>query len=313
MNLLRRILHPPQMTVRLMDESDRPAVVRLFETASRRYLSVMGEELSLLPVHGLVVVLASDADIWGAIVTSRVIEQTTWIRAVALARGVEIHESIQLMLSFLHHTLGMRDVRHVFYAGDESSSEWLMPLLKVQGYAHDTEVIVYEKHTMNVPSNGNHLVRVRPAQHDDLDAIRLLDRVCFEPQWVKDVSILESALREKTLFLVAELDLPMIGYSIVGYTYASSHFNGRLVHLVRLAVDPSQQRCAVGVRMLAEVVAFARLLNAHVITLNTQRYNHRAQQLYDWFGFVPSGDNQTIVRYDLVARRERENAAPTAS
>jgi ribosomal protein S18 acetylase RimI-like enzyme len=85
----------------------------------------------------------------------------------------------------------------------------------------------------------------------------------------------------------------------VGYAYATSHFGGKLVHLVRIAALPQYQRKGVGARLLAEVIKFAQRQNADLVTLNTQSYNEHAQRLYRWFGFAPNGESQTVLRYDL--------------
>ena len=56
---------------------------------------------------------------------------------------------------------------------------------------------------------------------------------------------------------------------------------------------------SIGVRLLADLVAFARVRGADLLTLNTQSYNTDAQRLYEWFGFRRTGERQAILRYDL--------------
>jgi ribosomal protein S18 acetylase RimI-like enzyme len=111
---------------------------------------------------------------------------------------------------------------------------------------------------------------------------------------MKDDTTLGQAITEGTFFVVGEL-----GGRTVGYAYATSHFGGRLLHLVRIAVDPRKQGRGIGVRLLAEVIRFAQEQQAHIVTLNTQAYNTRAQRLYQWFGFTDSGERQPVMRYDL--------------
>jgi ribosomal protein S18 acetylase RimI-like enzyme len=53
------------------------------------------------------------------------------------------------------------------------------------------------------------------------------------------------------------------------------------------------------VRLLAEVVGYARTLGAESITLNTQVHNATAQRLYEWFGFRRTGEQQTVLRFEL--------------
>jgi len=82
---------------------------------------------------------------------------------------------------------------------------------------------------------------------------------------------------------------------VVGYAYATTHFGGRLVHLVRIAVEPTRRGQGVGVRLLADLTAFAQDSGASLITLNTQAYNRSAQRLYEWFGFHSTGERQIVL------------------
>ena len=51
---------------------------------------------------------------------------------------------------------------------------------------------------------------------------------------------------------------------------------------------------------LADLVEFARARGADVVTLNTQAHNMPAQRLYEWFGFRRTGEQQTVLKYNLV-------------
>ena len=88
--------------------------------------------------------------------------------------------------------------------------------------------------------------------------------------------------------------------------FTTTHFGGRLVHLVRIAVLPAYRGKAIGVRLLADVVAYARSLGAESLTLNTQAHNAAAQRLYVWFGFRRTGEQQTVLRFDLASDAPRE-------
>ena len=90
-----------------------------------------------------------------------------------------------------------------------------------------------------------------------------------------------------------------INGQVIGYAFATSHFAGRLMHLVRIAVLPQYRGQAIGVRLLADLVDFARVRGTDLITLNTQSYNTDAQRLYEWFGFRRTGERQAILRFDL--------------
>jgi len=223
-------------------------------------------------------------------------DRTCWLRSLVLADGVELNAGVAALLPFLHTDLAQRGIGAVYYAGDESVDTWLFPTLLNQGYVQDTEVVVYEKRELSIPSFGNPDVQVRAATGVDMAEVLRLDRACFEPQWTKNDVILGPAISQGPLFVMAELN----GH-VVGYAYATSHFGGRLIHLVRIAVEPSHQGYQIGIRLLASVTSFAAIHNATMITLNTQAYNAHAQRLYSWFGFVPTGERQTVLRCQLGA------------
>jgi ribosomal protein S18 acetylase RimI-like enzyme len=218
----------------------------------------------------------------------------TWLRALALSNNLPVEGGLDHLLPPFHALLRSLEMRSLFYASGESSDVWLQPALIARGYVCDTEVVVYEKRELEIPSPGNPAVRVRRAQAVDLPVVLAIDRACFSPQWHKDESIIGSSLVESPYFVMAELDS-----TPVGYAFATNHYSGRLIHLVRIAVLPACQGRAVGVRLLAEVVGYARALGADSLTLNTQIDNVRARQLYEWFGFRRTGEGQTVLRYDL--------------
>ncbi|MCG8348021.1 MAG: GNAT family N-acetyltransferase [Chloroflexales bacterium] len=294
MRLFRKSLDLNQATVRLATLTDLRRVSRILREGARRYYGLTSNDLPKLLENGLSVVLESRDEIWATALGSRPTARTAWLRGVSLAEGVEVEPVVALLLDTLHHKMEKRGIRHIYYGGDEGSAIWLHPVLVKLGYLHDTEVLVYEKRDLDIPDRGNQTILTHPAQPIDLAAIVMLDQVCFEPQWTKDDTILGPAISQEGFFIVAEL-----GKRMVGYAYATRHFGGKLIHLVRIAVDPPWQGQDIGVRLMAEVIAYAQQNEATVITLNTQSYNIHAQRLYRWFGFVPTGERQTILRFDL--------------
>jgi ribosomal protein S18 acetylase RimI-like enzyme len=299
MQLLRRILHIKQAALRLADTTDITGISKLLRDGARRYYGLSYEELPALLGAAPAVVLEAGNELWGTAFAGWSLEETTWLRGLAITRGLELEEAVKILLPALHDELRARGLRSIFYAGDETTDRWLIPLLHTHGYVSETNVVVYEKHNLSIPSQGNPHIRIRPCVLDDLDTVRALDRICFEPHWRKDDMILHSAIIGGPLFILAEQASEVMGYEVVGYAYATTHFHGRLAHLVRIAVAPEQRGKAIGVRVLAEVIAYARSQGSYVITLNTQSYNVRAQQLYTWFGFKLSGESQMVLRCDL--------------
>lgn len=294
MNLFRRSLDISRALPREATPADLTGVSRLFHSSGRRFLGFPGDELPALLASAPAMLLSAGDEIWAAAIGGWRAETTTWLRGLALNDNLSVGAGLDALLPPFHALLRSLGIRLLFYAGDEASDTWIQPALRSRGYTRDTQVIVYEKRGLSVPAAGNQAVRVRRAEPVDLPDVLAVDQVCFAPQWNKDEGILSPAIVEAPYFVVAELD-----GRAVGYAFATTHFGNRLVHLVRIAVLPECQGQGIGVRLLSEVVDFARGRGAETLTLNTQVDNISAQRLYEWFGFRRTGEQQAVLRYDL--------------
>jgi ribosomal protein S18 acetylase RimI-like enzyme len=293
--LFRRQFNLTQASVRPSDATDVPAVSRLLSYGWRRFIGLGTEQLAALLTAGNGMVLTIDDAMLGALIASWPSEQVCWLRVAAFTQGVGASEALDCLLPAFHQHLHSRGITTMYYAGDSSSDAWLVPALTHRGYALDTEVIVYENTQLQIPHVGNREVRIRQTLLTDLSAVLAVDRASFRPEWLKDDRILGPAIITGPLFMVAELN-----GLIVGYVYATSHMAGRLVHLVRIAVNPQYRGMQIGVRLLAQVVDFARNQGAVSLTLNTQANNLAAQTLYERFGFERTGERQPILCSKLV-------------
>jgi ribosomal-protein-alanine N-acetyltransferase len=301
MHLFHRNLEPNLARPREATERDITAVSRLLRSSTRRFMSFPNLDLLALLSSAPALLLVADDEIWGVAIAGWRAESVTWLRALALTNSLPVAGGLDQLLPSFHTLLGARGLQALFYAGDDTADAWLQPALKARGYVADTNVVVYEKRDLVIPSQGNLGAQIRRAQASDLDRILAIDHACFDPQWHKGEAILGPALLESPNFVVAELD-----GAIAGYAFTTTHFGGRLVHLVRIAVLPAYRGKAIGVRLLAEVVAYARSLGAESLTLNTQAHNAAAQRLYIWFGFRRTGEQQTVLRFDLASDAPRE-------
>lgn len=273
---------------------DLMAISRLLRTEKHRFLGVPGGELPTLVAGSPTMLLVSGHAIWGVAIAGWPIHDVCWLRVIAFVNGLPPKDGLPALLGPFHALLRSKGIHHVFYAGDISADLWIQPLLHAYGYVHDTQVVVYEKHTMDLPSLGNTQVRIRRVQPVDLATVLEVDRACFTSQWMKDEGVISSSISDSPFFIAAEFD-----HEIVGYAFVSSHFDGHLIHLVRIAVDPAYQGLSIGVRLLAEVTLYARSTGAYTLALNTQANNRNAQRLYEWFGFQRTNEQQTVMRYDL--------------
>lgn len=301
-NLFRRSYDMTTAHSRAATSDDLPSIARLLRDSERRYYNLNATDLPALLATAPGVLYENHQTTLAVALAGWQAHHATWLSCVVLARGLSPTTTVTTLLDALHPLLYERGLRQVFYAGDGAAETWLAPLLRQYGYVEDTTVVSYEKHTYDIPSLGNTTITVRQAILPDLPTLLDLDALCFEPHWTQSQSAMHAALNDDGYFIVAEDH-----GRVVGYAYASVHFQGRLVHVVRVAVHPEMQRTATGIRLLAELVRFAQTRRSEVITLNTQQYNTRAQRLYRWFGFAPGGDTQTILRYDLFTGTSRRS------
>ncbi len=273
---------------------DQQTVLRLIDDADRWFATVSIDEAAGLLAGAPALLLLAGGRSCGVIIADWVNDAVTWVRVLALSGGISTLHAFDALLPSFHDMLRARGVARLYVACHEPADAWLTAALRRTGYVHDTDVIVYEKTRMRVPTHGNPAVRVRAATMGDIPAILAVDTHCFSAEWRKDDVQIGLALREAPHFIVVEDET-----GVVGYAFVTSHYGGRLIHLVRIAVLPDRQRQGIGARLLYEIVARAAATGADVITLNTQAYNRAARRLYEWFGFRRTGDRQIILRCDL--------------
>ncbi|MEN9935423.1 MAG: hypothetical protein RLZZ387_2002 [Chloroflexota bacterium] len=294
MSLFRHSLDPAEAQARPARPEDHGSLARLLAIGRRRFLGAPSAALPSLLGAEPGAALVSGAELWALAVCERSAPETAWLRALAMADLLPAEAGLDALLAAYHAELRGAGVRRAFFSGNDAADAWLRLALLQRGYARHTEVVVYEKIRMNAPTAGNPSVSVRRAAPADLPAILALDAACFEAQWHKDKQAIGPALASSPCFLVAEQ-----ARTPVGYAFVTSHYEGRLVHLVRIAVLPAHQGQGVGARLLAEVVGFARSSGADTLTLNTQSDNHTARRLYEHFGFRRTGERQTVLVFEL--------------
>jgi [ribosomal protein S18]-alanine N-acetyltransferase len=291
----RPVFDPNQAVVRPALLADTTAISRMLGNA-RHYLAHFSAEYlpDLLGRAPASVLVGADQTVWGAAVAGIPAGNTTWLRTIVLADGLPVDLGLAVLMPHLHAQVRESGVRHLYYAGDQTTETWLAPRLRTVEYSHDTNVITYAKSIMDVPAHGNRAIVVRAAEATDIPAILAVDVSCFEAQWVKTEQLLHTSFSDADYFTVAEIDGQVIGYAlVVGY------FGGKRLHLVRIGVIPGFQHHGIGVRLLSEVVRHAQLRQALQLTLNTQEYNVQARSLYEWFGFQLTGERQLVLRLDL--------------
>jgi ribosomal-protein-alanine N-acetyltransferase len=216
-------------------------------------------------------------------------ETIAQIRLFALEDGWSTAQACHLLLRAVRSQLSERGVVSLAFIGLE---QWLLDGLMANGFRCVNTIITLQKVTFEVPDEGNSSIAVRPAKPDDFAAILTIDEAAFAPLWRSTWETLEQCLSQSPFFRVARLDDGIVGYACVSLV-------GRHGHLTRVAVHPHHQGQRVGVRLLVEAIRFLQQKRVFGITLNTQRDNHSARRLYEWFGFKVLGREAQVMMLNI--------------
>lgn len=138
-------------------------------------------------------------------------------------------------------------------------------------------------------------VTIKPATHDDLDAILdLRERVAAEGVWIGGELPLDvegdrarfaatiDADRADACSLAAVLD----DGTLVGHL--SIHQRVGIADL-GMNVAPGHRGAGIGAALLASALEWARRAGCHKVELEHWPWNHAARRLYERFGFVEEG------------------------
>jgi ribosomal protein S18 acetylase RimI-like enzyme len=188
------------------------------------------------------------------------------------------------------------------YVGNE---EWLTTPLQDYGFAVDNTIVAYEKTDWAVPSQGNREVSVRPARARDFLTLVALDQASFDPLWQNTPEVFSDMLVNYPYFVVAELEGVVVGYQFCSLM-------GDQGYLARVAVHPDYQGRGIGVRLLADAMAFFQREGARVIVLNTQQDNQASQRLYCRFGFKQAGEEAVVLKLGINSSPEFPRVSPSS-
>ena len=136
---------------------------------------------------------------------------------------------------------------------------------------------------------------LRDMQDSDLPVVMRIERVAYEFPWTE--GILRDCFRFGHICKVYESHAGIVGYGIISLGAGECHF-------LNICIDPSQQRCGHGARLVTELLQIARQARATCALLEVRASNIAAFRLYDKMGF-----NEIGVRKDYYpARAGREDA-----
>ena len=272
---------PDTIQVRLLTSNDLPLVQRLLNTSEFIYQRFTPEELPMLLKYYPAVGMFHGDSMHAFLLSQTVNPPSAWISGfgVSWTESREYITLLETLLEQLTKHLIRRDVRYLYYSGNDMQKDWLRDILLMRQFTLHRLLYSYDKYDYNVPSTGNPDVKVRPVEKHDFPALLAIEDVCFEDFWRYDTLSFEDIAATHPYFVVAELDGKVVGYQF-------NALEDDYGYLVRIAVHPSVSRQGIGVRLMSAAIEFFQQAHSLRIMLNSQDDNVRAHSLYEWFGFV---------------------------
>lgn len=123
---------------------------------------------------------------------------------------------------------------------------------------------------------------IRSATSQDVDELLRLENLCFEHDRLKRTDFRNALRASRSLLLVADDGDAIAAYALL-------KMQGRLGHLLSLAVDPEARRRGLGRALIAAAEEAARARGARHMQLELREDNGAAEALYKSLGYRHRG------------------------
>jgi ribosomal protein S18 acetylase RimI-like enzyme len=174
-----------------------------------------------------------------------------------------------------------------------AQQQWIRPLLLDSGFDLPQTIVLLEWQGRPVLMPelpfGIHL---RAMTEEDLPAVAEVDASAFAPFWTNSLDSLRRAFPQSTYSTVMESDEGLLAYQL-----STGHPLG--AHLARLAVRKEAQGNRLGEALVADLILHIRQRGLSRLTVNTQSDNRTSLSLYQKMGFLRTGEEFPVYRYEV--------------
>jgi ribosomal protein S18 acetylase RimI-like enzyme len=244
-----------------------------------------------LDMRGNLIQVAYDGNtLVGFLGISKALNQTSWLRLAAIARGYHPAEILTLLWEQLLPRIATDGIEFVSILVLNS---WLNAYLSRIGFEYQEDVVTLYRSGNHVSSIPSHEFQIRSAYVEDLHAIVAVDHETFAASWQMSAIDIRYAQRQAASCTVAEFEGEIVAYEI------STRYQ-TVGHLARLAVHPKMQGKRVGAILLDDLLTRFGKRGVQTMTVNTQASNIISQRLYQRYDFFRNGFDLPIWRYQLV-------------
>jgi ribosomal protein S18 acetylase RimI-like enzyme len=275
-------------TVRPAEPSETEEVELLARWSDRAHLRFQLTCLPELIREGQVILAVQGGRLCG--LTYTVLDYPNCsIRGLAVRPGRSVEVVTGAVLTHVVPNARERGALSIVYIGDDA---WLVPYLAKAGFARDGQIIALHRPGAFISGLGCQDCLVRQATADDIDDLVTVDWSAFDLLWRNGPETIRQFLQQMPHFLVAQ-----DGDRVLGFVCGTEQ--GKVGHIVRLAVHPDAQRRGIGTRLLRDILAHMSEHGVRALTLNTQKDNHVSQAFYRQLGFYVSRAPTSVYRYML--------------
>ncbi len=171
-----------------------------------------------------------------------------------------------------------------------SFKDWFARLLGSNGFCACDEIISLQLELPQCPApKPMQDLLLRQMRRVDLPAVLELDLSSFSPAWQLNSSNLEK------IYQIAQYATVLTkNTQILGYQMCTANFQG--LHLARLAVTPKARGLGLGTFLVQDIISNAGEWLTSALSVNTQKSNTAARNLYSRLGFKQVGT--TIPVYE---------------
>lgn len=125
------------------------------------------------------------------------------------------------------------------------------------------------------------MVTVRGMRHDDLSQITEVEKACFSLPWSKE-SFEAELHNELAYYQCAEKDGVILGYMGMWRVLDECH-------ITNVAVLPEYRKMGIASMLINKMVEICKCSEITTMTLEVRESNFPAINLYEKFGFIPTG------------------------
>lgn len=143
---------------------------------------------------------------------------------------------------------------------------------------------------------------IRSATTQDVDELLRLEHLCFEHDRLKRTDFRNALRAARSLVLVADDGERLAAYALL-------RMQGRLGHLLSLAVDPAARRRGLGRALIAAAEDAARTRGARHMQLELREDNGAAAALYESLGYRHHGTWLAYYEDESDAHRMQKTLA----